>query len=122
MLGSMGRSARGEVPWFDVAGDPAAALDLGLLDHGLGRGLLVTHRGVDRQRVRHRDAERVRHRRGARDGLEAAAPGGFCQLWPKAKPILTAASAFIFLLGPQAGAILTGLIKIGDEIFSQSCS
>lgn len=59
---------------------------------------------------------------GRGDGLEAAAPGGFCQLWPKAKPILTAASAFIFLLGPQAGAILTGLIKIGDEIFSQSCS
>ena len=51
----------------------------------------------------------------------AASPGDFCKIWPKAKPILAAASTFIFLLGPQAGAVLNGLIKIGDEIFSQSC-
>ena len=54
-------------------------------------------------------------------GEELAATTSFCQIWPKAKPILAAASTFIIILGPQAGAVLNGLIKIGDEVFGQAC-
>ena len=61
---------------------------------------------------------------------QAALPKGvgagneFCGLWPKAKPLLEiAATVLVFIPGAGviAGPVLTGLIKIGDQIYAETC-
>lgn len=54
----------------------------------------------------------------------AVGPGDFCGIWPKAKPILellAGIAIFIPGAGATAGAVLQGLIKIGDQLSSQLC-
>jgi len=66
----------------------------------------------------------------AKSNPEAAAMaavdvGNFCEIWKKAKPILEAVSGFIgFIpgLGSTAGAVLKGLIKVGDMVYDAQCS
>ncbi len=48
----------------------------------------------------------------------------FCGIWPKAKPLLELASTVLgFIPGPGtvAGPVLNGLIKIGDQIYAETC-
>ncbi len=48
----------------------------------------------------------------------------FCGLWPKAKPLLELAATVLVLIpgaGTIAGPVLNGLIKIGDQIFAETC-
>ncbi|WEK04966.1 MAG: hypothetical protein P0Y65_01555 [Candidatus Devosia phytovorans] len=48
----------------------------------------------------------------------------FCSLWPTAKPILQLLSSIAFLIpgvGAGAGAVLAGLIKVGDQIHADTC-
>jgi hypothetical protein len=48
----------------------------------------------------------------------AVKPSDFCGLWPQAKPILELlAGVAIFI----PGAVLQGLIKVGDQVASQMC-
>lgn len=52
--------------------------------------------------------------------VAAAGTSDFCGIWKAAKPILEAVSGFIgFIpgLGATAGAVLKGLIKVGDMIY-----
>ena len=54
----------------------------------------------------------------------AIAPGDFCALWAKAKPILDVVSGIIIFipgLGAVAGGVLKGLIKVGDQIAAEVC-
>jgi hypothetical protein len=64
----------------------------------------------------------------------AAAPAGavaamgagvdFCAIWPKVKPILetiAGIAAFIPGIGSTAGAVLKGLLQIGDKIAAETC-
>lgn len=58
------------------------------------------------------------------EASKAPSPSDFCDLWPKAKPILgfiAGIAALIPGLGQQAGAILNGLIKVGDQIAASVC-
>ncbi|MFG1345903.1 hypothetical protein V5F59_13495 [Xanthobacter autotrophicus DSM 431] len=65
----------------------------------------------------------------AREEAAGAAAGAtvgkdFCSLWPKAKPLLEVASTVLVFIpgaGTIAGPVLTGLIKIGDQIFAETC-
>lgn len=55
---------------------------------------------------------------------KAAVGNEFCSLWPKAKPLLELAATilpFIPGAGTVAGPVLTGLIKIGDQISAETC-
>ncbi|MBO4225109.1 hypothetical protein [Bradyrhizobium neotropicale] len=58
-------------------------------------------------------------------GAAADAIGGdFCSIWPQAKPVLGFVAgivAFIPGLGTTAGAVLQGLIKVGDQISAEVC-
>ena len=57
--------------------------------------------------------------------MAAAKPSDFCTLWPKAKPILEFLAGVVIFIpgaGATAGAVLKGLIKVGDEIFAQICA
>ncbi|KPH10231.1 hypothetical protein CO657_03580 [Rhizobium acidisoli] len=57
----------------------------------------------------------------------ANAGGGidnFCTIWPRAKPILDFLAGLALLipgLGATAGAVLRGLIKVGDQIAQETC-
>jgi len=57
----------------------------------------------------------------------AAAPnlsGDFCSIWPQAKPVLeflAGVAIFVPGAGTTAGAVLQGLIKVGDQVSSQVC-
>ncbi len=61
-------------------------------------------------------------------GMKASAVAGaaaspvtdFCTAWTTAKPVLTALSALAIFI-PGAGAILQGLIKVGDQLASDLC-
>ena len=51
-------------------------------------------------------------------------PEDFCKLWPKAKPVLSAAAGILLFvpgLGQTAAGILTGLIAVGDKIAADVC-
>ncbi|TCT07171.1 hypothetical protein EDC22_11018 [Tepidamorphus gemmatus] len=64
----------------------------------------------------------------APDGVAMAASAkasDFCSLWKAAKPILETVSGFIGLIpgvGATAGAVLKGLIKVGDMIYEAQCT
>jgi len=48
----------------------------------------------------------------------------FCSIWPKAKPILQMLAGIALLIpgvGVAGGAVLNGLIKIADQIASETC-
>lgn len=50
--------------------------------------------------------------------------GDFCSIWAQAKPLLTVAATVLPFLpgvGSVAGPVLTGLIKIGDQIAVEKC-
>jgi hypothetical protein len=54
----------------------------------------------------------------------AVKPSDFCGLWPQAKPILellAGVAIFIPGAGATAGAVLQGLIKVGDQVAGQMC-
>lgn len=54
----------------------------------------------------------------------AGAGNDFCGIWPKAKPLLEVASTVLVFIpgaGTVAGPVLTGLIKIGDQIYAETC-
>ncbi|TSE13542.1 hypothetical protein C1D09_003445 [Mesorhizobium intechi] len=54
----------------------------------------------------------------------AGAGGDFCSIWPKAKPILELLSGIAILIpgvGATAGAVLKGLIVVGDKIAEEIC-
>jgi hypothetical protein len=58
--------------------------------------------------------------------VKAAAAPDFCDLWPKAKPILQLLVGIITLLpipggGVVGAGILNGLIALGDQIFKDKC-
>lgn len=56
--------------------------------------------------------------------IAAAAPGDFCGIWAKAKPILEGIAAIIIFLpgfGTVAAGVLNALIKVGDQVSSQMC-
>ncbi|MFG1221081.1 hypothetical protein [Xanthobacter wiegelii] len=57
-------------------------------------------------------------------GVGAGVGNDFCTIWPKAKPLLeVAATVLVFIpgAGTIAGPVLNGLIKIGDQIFAETC-
>lgn len=57
-------------------------------------------------------------------GAAPADAASFCDLWPKAKPILEVVAGLVILfpaLGATAGAILKGLIGVGDKIAEETC-
>ncbi|WP_296581316.1 hypothetical protein [Xanthobacter sp.] len=57
-------------------------------------------------------------------GLQKGVGNDFCTIWPKAKPLLeVAATVLVFIpgAGTIAGPVLNGLIKIGDQIFAETC-
>lgn len=57
--------------------------------------------------------------------MAAASASDFCSIWKAARPILEAVSGFIgFIpgLGATAGAVLRGLIKVGDMIYEAQCT
>ena len=57
-------------------------------------------------------------------GVAAISPSDFCGIWPKAKPILDFLSGIVMFIpgaGATAGAVLKGLIKVGDTIAEQMC-
>ncbi len=57
-------------------------------------------------------------------GVGAGVSSDFCGLWPKAKPLLELAATVLILIpgaGTIAGPVLNGLIKIGDQIFAETC-
>ncbi|MFG1215079.1 hypothetical protein V5F72_22565 [Xanthobacter flavus] len=57
-------------------------------------------------------------------GLQKGVGNDFCNIWPKAKPLLeVAATVLVFIpgAGTIAGPVLNGLIKIGDQIFAETC-
>ena len=54
----------------------------------------------------------------------AGAPGDFCGIWPKAKPVLELLAGIAILIpgaGAAAGAVLQGLIKVGDQLSGDLC-
>lgn len=58
----------------------------------------------------------------------AMAGGGgtaeFCRIWPRAKPILEFLAGVVVFIpgaGAVAGGVLTGLIKVGDQVAAQLC-
>jgi hypothetical protein len=56
----------------------------------------------------------------------AAAPsaGDFCTIWPKAKPVLELVAGVVIFIpgaGTTAGAVLQGLLKVGDQISAEVC-
>jgi hypothetical protein len=56
----------------------------------------------------------------------AAAPGvgDFCTIWPKAKPVLELVAGIVIFIpgaGTTAGAVLQGLLKVGDQISAEVC-
>jgi uncharacterized membrane protein YjjB (DUF3815 family) len=56
----------------------------------------------------------------------AAAPGtgDFCSIWPKAKPVLELVAGVVIFIpgaGTTAGAVLQGLLKVGDQISADVC-
>ena len=56
----------------------------------------------------------------------AAPPVGsdFCAIWPKAKPVLELVAGVVVFIpgaGTTAGAVLQGLIKVGDQISAEVC-
>lgn len=56
--------------------------------------------------------------------LQARAPGDFCEIWKKVKPILETLVALVKWipgLGTAAAGALAGLIKVGDQIAAQVC-
>lgn len=52
---------------------------------------------------------------------EAALGDNFCSIWPKAKPALEMVLTLLGFISPQISAVLKGLIKVGDEIYAQTC-
>lgn len=49
----------------------------------------------------------------------------FCSIWPRAKPILELLAGLAILIpgaGATAGAVLKGLLRIGDKIAEETCS
>lgn len=59
-------------------------------------------------------------------GAEAGPVQDFCEVWPSARPILDTISTVIALLpipgiGVTAGAVLKGLLSIGDQVHKNSC-
>jgi hypothetical protein len=54
----------------------------------------------------------------------AIGPNDFCSIWPKAKPILEFVAGIALLipgLGATAGAVLSGLVKVGDQVAHEIC-
>ncbi len=54
--------------------------------------------------------------------VAAVTPADFCGIWSKAKPILDLVSGVVIFIpgaGATAGAVLKGLIKVGDTIAAQ---
>jgi len=48
----------------------------------------------------------------------------FCSIWPKAKPILELLAGIAILIpgvGAAAGAVLKGLVSVGDNIAKEVC-
>jgi uncharacterized membrane protein YjjB (DUF3815 family) len=61
---------------------------------------------------------------GGAAAMAAAGPADFCGIWTKAKPILEVVAGIVVLipgLGATAGAVLQGLIKVGDQVSQQIC-
>lgn len=62
---------------------------------------------------------------GQKEAVAKAMPGKeFCSIWPKAKPLLElAAGVLVFIpgAGSIAGPVLNGLVKIGDQIYTETC-
>jgi hypothetical protein len=57
-------------------------------------------------------------------GAAAAVHPDFCTLWPEAKPILQLLAhlaRFIPGVGATAGAVLTALLGVADEVYDSSC-
>jgi hypothetical protein len=58
-------------------------------------------------------------------GQPASSAAEFCSIWPKAKPVLELIAGVINFVpgaGTTAGAVLQGLVKIGDQISGEVCS
>jgi hypothetical protein len=54
--------------------------------------------------------------------VQAVSPADFCGIWAKAKPILDLLSGVVIFIpgaGTTAGAVLKGLIQVGDTIATQ---
>lgn len=54
----------------------------------------------------------------------AAGSGDFCSIWPKAKPVLELVAGVVIFIpgaGTTAGAVLQGLLKVGDQISAEVC-
>lgn len=54
----------------------------------------------------------------------AVTPSDFCTLWPQAKPVLEFLAGVVIFIpgaGATAGAVLQGLIKVGDQVAAQMC-
>ncbi len=51
-------------------------------------------------------------------------PASFCTVWSQARPVLSMLSGIIMFIpgtGATAGAVLQGLLKVGDQIAAQVC-
>lgn len=69
-------------------------------------------------------AEAATQEQAAATTAGAGAGNDFCGIWPKAKPLLEVASTVLVFIpgaGPIAGPVLNGLIKIGDQIYAETC-
>ena len=56
--------------------------------------------------------------------VAAVKPSDFCTIWPKAKPVLELVAGVVIFIpgaGATAGAVLQGLIKVGDQVATQMC-
>ncbi|MDX0995195.1 hypothetical protein GOL26_09650 [Sinorhizobium medicae] len=55
----------------------------------------------------------------------AGSADDFCSIWPKAKPILELLAGIAILIpgvGAAAGAVLKGLVSVGDNIVEEICA
>ncbi len=70
-------------------------------------------------------AELITSNVSSMEGEAAQSPQeDFCSIWPKAKPVLEFVSGVVIFIpgaGVTAGAVLQGLLKVGDQVASQIC-
>jgi hypothetical protein len=58
------------------------------------------------------------------DATVASVDADFCSIWPKAKPVLELVAGVVMFIpgaGTTAGAVLKGLLMVGDQVSAEVC-